>query len=128
MLECIPKLVQKLKHQLPTKLQCSLHPAPTITCRAKLQQAAKDDDSPLLDNIGNTVVRSIVGAALFIGRFIDMTLLVACSELALAQCNSTVATMNLCAWLLDCMCTYPDPSIMHKKSDMILWISSDSSY
>ena len=36
--------------------------------------------------------------------------------------------LNLCAWLLDYISTYPGPSITCKKSDIILWISSDSSY
>jgi len=124
----IPKLLKKLNHQLPTKPQYSPHPAPTITYGIKLQQALKDDDSPILNQSGNNLVRSIVGAALFIGRFIDMTLLVACNEIALNQTNSTMATLNLCTWLLDYMSTYPDPSITYKKSDMVLWVSSDSSY
>lgn len=117
-----------MRYQAPTKPQYSPHPAPTITCGSKLQQAMKEDDSPTLDKTGNNIVRSIVGAALFIGRFIDMTLLVACNEIALDQTNSTMSTMNLCTWLLDYMHTYPDPSITFKKSDMILWVSSDSNY
>jgi len=123
----IPKLLQKLNHQQPTKPQYSPHPAPIITYGAKIQQSM-EDDSPTLDTKGNTLVRQIVGAALYIGRFIDMTLLVACNEIALQQTDATIKTLNLCTWLLDYMSTYPNPSITYKKSDMILWISSDSSY
>jgi len=59
---------------------------------------------------------------------LDMTELVACNEIALQQCDSTTKTLNVCAWLLDYMSTYPKPSITFKRSDMILWVSSDSSY
>ena len=79
----IPKLLKKLHYQPPTKPQYSPHPAPTIKYGSKLQQVLEDDNSPILDKIGNNLVRSIVGAALYIGRFIDMTLLVACNEIAL---------------------------------------------
>ena len=93
-----------------------------------MQQALNDDKSPILDTSGNNIVRSIFGAALCIRRFIDMTILVACNEIALNQTKSTMAMMNLCTWLLDYLSTYPDPSVTFKKSDMVLWVSSDNSY
>ena len=37
-------------------------------------------------------------------------------------------TLNLYTWLLDYMATYSNPSITYHKSDMQLYISSDSSY
>ena len=63
----IPKLLKRLNYQMPTNPQHSPHPAPAIAYGAKLQQALDDDDSPILDKIGNNAIRSIVGAALFIG-------------------------------------------------------------
>ena len=59
---------------------------------------------------------------------IDMTILVTCNDLGLQQTKSTMETLNLASWLLDYLATYPNPSITYKASDMILWISSDSSY
>ena len=123
----IPKFLAKLQHITPTKKQFSPHPAPTITCGQKLQTALSDE-SPILTKEDNTLVRRIVGFALCIARMLDMTMLVACNEIALQQCEATTKTLNVCSWLLDYMSTYPNPSITFKRSDMILWISSDSSY
>ena len=42
--------------------------------------------------------------------------------------DSTTTTLNLCAQLLNYVTIHPNPTITFKKSDMILQISSDSSY
>jgi len=63
----IPKLLKKLHHQPPTKPQYSLHLASTIKYSSKLQQVLEDDNSLILDKIGNNLVQSIVGVALYIG-------------------------------------------------------------
>jgi len=57
-----------------------------------------------------------------------MTLLVTCNDIGIQQTKSTTNTLNLISWLLDYMATYPNPSITFKASDMVLWISSNSSY
>ena len=59
---------------------------------------------------------------------LDMMILGNCNDLGLQQTKSTMNTLNLALWLLDYMATYPNPSITFKASDMVLWISSDSSY
>ena len=64
----------------------------------------------------------------FFARMLDLTLLVPTNDLALQQSNSTTTTLNLCTWVLNYIATCPNPSIAFKKSDVILWISSDSSY
>jgi hypothetical protein len=123
----IPKFLEKLHHQAPTKKQFSPHPAPTITYGTKIQTALVDN-APILNKKDNTLVRKIVGFALYMARMLDMTSLVSCNEISLQQCDATTKTLNLCSWLLDYLSTYPNPSITFKRSDMILWISSDSSY
>jgi len=124
----IPKLLQRLQHETPSTPQHSPHPAPNITYGSKIQLAKTDDHSPKLDDKGIKLIQSIIGAALYIGRLLDMTILVACNEIAIQQTNSTTNTLNLASWLLDYMATYQNPSITYKASDMCLWISSDSSY
>ena len=91
----IPKLWIKLKYQMPTKPQYSPYLAPTITYRNKIQHTITDE-SPILDKQGNNLVRSIIGAALFISRFINMTLLVSCNKIALQQTDATTSTLNIC--------------------------------
>ena len=93
-----------------------------------MQQAINDDDRPILDAKGNNIIQSIARAALCISWFIDNTILVASNEIALNQSNSTIAIMNLCISLLDYTRIYPDPLITFKKSDIVLWVLSDSSY
>ena len=73
------------------------------------------------------MVREIIGSVFFFARMLDLTLLLLTNERALQQTDSTTTTLNLCTWSLNCIATHPNPSIACKKSDMILWISSDSS-
>jgi len=124
----IPKLLNKLKHIAPSTPQFSPNPSPHITYGAKIQLAKDEDTSPPLDSKGIKLIQSIVGATLYIARILDMTLLVTCNDIGIQQTKSTTNTLNLTSWLLDYMATYPNPSITYKASDMVLWVSSDSSY
>lgn len=124
----IPKLLNRLKHIAPSTPQCSPNPSPHIAYGAKVQLAKNDDTSPKLDSKGIKLVQSIVGATLHIARILEMTLLVTCNDIGIQQNKSTTNTLNLTSWLLDHMATYPNPSITHKASDMVLWVLSDSSY
>ena len=124
----IPKLLDKLKHLQPSLPQYSPNPAPHITYGTKVQLAKEVDKSPPLDEQGIKLIQSIVGATLYIARILEMTLLVTCNDIGIQQTKSTMNTLNLTSWMLDYMATYPNPSITFKASDMILWVSSDSSY
>ena len=124
----IPKLLDKLKHLQPSLPQYSPNPAPHITYGTKVQLAKEVDKSPPLDEQGIKLIQSIIGATLYIARILEMTLLVTCNDIGIQQTKSTMNTLNLTAWMLDYMATYPNPSITFKASDMILWVSSDSSY
>ena len=124
----IPKLLERLNHAIPTTPQYSPNPAPNIVYGSKIQLAKEVDSSSKLDANGIKQIQSIVGAALYLGRLIDMTILVTCNDIAIQQTQSTTNTLNLASWLLDYLATYPNPSITFKASDMCLWISSDSSF
>jgi len=124
----IPKLLERLKHAVPTTPQYSPNPAPNVVYGSKIQFAKEEDVSPKLDAKGIKLIQSIVGAALYIGRLLEMTILVTCNDIGIQQTQSTTNTLSLTSWLLDYMATYPNPSITYKASDMCLWISSDSSY
>ena len=124
----MPKLLQALQHPDPTTPCYAPCPAPEIKCGQRIQAAIGDDNAPILAKKENTLVRRIIGSVFFFARMLDLTLLMPVNDLALQQSNSTTTTLNLCTWLLNSIATYPNPSITFKKSDMILWISSDSSY
>ena len=116
----IKNLLQSLQHPMPNIPVHAPHPAPEIKYGQKIQIAIKDDDAPLLEKDGNTLVRRIIGSLLFYARMIDMTLLVATNDLALQQSHSTTTTLNLCTWLLNYVALHPNASITYKRSDMIL--------
>ena len=45
--------------------------------------AIRDNNSPKLDDKGIKLIQSIIGAALYIARMIDMTELVTCNDLGI---------------------------------------------
>jgi len=124
----IPNLVKKLQHVPPLKPQHSPHPAPQIEYGSKIQEPLPEDDSPLLPAQGITYIQRIIGAALYLARIIDSTLLVACNDIAIKQTAATTKTLSLAKFMLDYMISNPDPSITFFKSDMQLWVVSDASY
>ena len=128
MSDYMPKLLQSLQHPQPTTPYHTPHSAPEIKYGQRIQAAINDDNTPILAKKENTLVRRIIGSVFFFARMIDYTLLVTANDLALQQMDSTTTTLNLCTWLLNYVATHPNPTIILKKLDMILWILSDSSY
>ena len=124
----LPRLLQRLLHVKPKSNQDSPFPAPHIKYGEKTQYAFEEEDLPILEKEGITIIQSIVGASLYFGRIIDNTILVAVNDIGSQQAKPTEKTLSLTTWLLDYMATHPNPSITYKKSDMQYWISSDSSY
>ena len=82
--------------------------------------AKEDDQSPKLDAKGVKLIQSIVGTALYIGRLLEMMILVTCNDIGIQQTQSTTNMLSLLSWLLDYMAIYPNPSITYKASDMCL--------
>ena len=83
MLEYIPKLLQLLQHLIPNTLFHSPHPALEIKYSEKIQVVIRDNDAPVLDKEGKTLVRWIIKSLLLYARMMDIMLLVATSDLAL---------------------------------------------
>ena len=122
-----PAILERFNHPLPSKLQYSSYPASQVLYGSTIQYTT-NDESPKLDAKNIKLVQSIVGSILYGARLIDNTVLVAINEIGSQQAHSTTNTLNLCSWLLDYIATYPNPSITFKRSNMILYIASDSSY
>ena len=70
----------------------------------------------------------MVGSFLFYARAVDLTILLALSDIAGQQENPTERTMQRVHQLLDYMHTHPDAIIRYRASDMILNVHSDASY
>ena len=122
-----PSILNRFQYPISTTPQHSPHLAPNVA-HGKSLQHAKIDNTPKLDIHGVKQVQSIVGSILYGARLIDNPTLVAVNEIGSQQANSIMNTLNLCSWLLDCIATYPNPSITCKRSDMILCVASESSY
>lgn len=56
----------------------------------KIQLTMNEDKSPRLDTKGIRLTQSVAGAALRIGRMLDVTILVACNNLRMQQTKSTI--------------------------------------
>ena len=107
----IANLRVKYNHPDPRKPQHSPYKYALIIYGAKVQYAAKYDDSPTLEDDGILCVQSIAGALLFYGWAIDNKLLIALSELGQQQAAATQATNDAILQLLDYVATYPRDSI-----------------
>ena len=73
-------------------------------------------------------MQSIFGVTLYLVQIIDSTLLVGCNKIAIKQTTATTKTLSLAQFILDYIISNPDSSITFVKSDMQLWIVSDTSY
>jgi hypothetical protein len=124
----INKLLQKYKHQLPTKPQhCPYTPAPK-TYGAKAQAPLPTNISPKLSDTEIKETQRIVGSILYYARAVNITVLMALSSIASKQTRGTTNTMAKAKQLLDYLATHPDATIRFRASDMILNIHSNVSY
>ena len=118
----------KFNHADPKKPQHSPYKHAPIIYGAKIQYAAKADDSAPLDKAGILRVQSIVGALLFYGCAVNNKLLVALSELGQQQASATEANNGAITQLLDYVATYPSDGISYRSRGMVLSAHSDAAY
>ncbi len=122
------KQLPKYGHVAPLKPQhCPYLPNP-INYGKDNQAPSPLDDSPLLDEAGKKHVQQIVGSFLYYARAVDLTILMALSEISSQQATPTENTMKHVNQFLDYMWTHPDAIIRYHASDMILNVHSDASY
>ena len=118
----------KYDHPDTIKPQHSPYKHAPIIYGAKLQYAAKDNDSPSLDADGILRVQSIVSVLMFYGRAVDSKFLVALRELGQQQEAATQATNDAVMYTLDYVATYPSGGITFRVSDMVISAHSDAVY
>jgi hypothetical protein len=82
------------------------------------------DDSPLLNEAGKKRIQQIVGSFLYYARAVDLTILMALSEISSQQAAPTENTMKRVNQFLDYMWTHPDAVLQYHASDMILNVHS----
>ncbi len=115
------------------------HPAPdrpqhcpfshsSIAYGKDTQAPMPTDDSPLLDDAGKKCIQQVVGSFLYYARAIDLTILMALSNIATQQTTPTENTKKQVDQFLDYMWTHSNAKIRYHASDMILNIHLNALY
>jgi hypothetical protein len=94
---------------------------------SKVQYAADEDDSDLLEPKAITLIQKIVGTLLYYAMAINPTMLVALGDLSSDQTRVTSKTWDDIVWLLNYANTHPHATIRYSASDMWLHVHSDAS-
>ena len=95
---------------------------------ARVQYAAVPAPSPSLPASATRHIQQVVGTLLYYAIALDLSLLVALSDVAAEQASPTESTMSKLTHILDYVATHPDASITYRASDMVLAAESDASY
>ena len=123
----IERALERFHHPHPTKPQHAPHSwqPPTYGSGPQLTDI---DESPPLQPHQIKRIQQIVGVLLYYARMVDNTMLVAINTIAAAQAKGTEATLDAVTQLLNYAATHPTAVVRYKRSDMILYVSSDASY
>ena len=133
----MPKYVTKALHKFKNSLQnflpnnkpeYSVHKHVETNYGQKVQYAEHADDTPILDSVDINLIQKIVGTFLYYGIAVDNTIIVALSTISSEQSAATSNTVKKITQLLNYLATNPDATIRYTRSDMVLWVHSDSSY
>ena len=120
--------LQNTSSHPPKKSQhCPFEPKP-IQYDKQSDTNPHEEPSPPLDKDEKKYIQQVVGSFLYYDRAIDMTILLALSDIASQQANSTEKTMKRVRQLLDYMATHPEAKNRFCASDMILNVHSDVSF
>jgi hypothetical protein len=111
MVKYVMKKLTKYGHIAPLKPQhCPYLPNP-IKHGKDNQAPSPLDDSPLLDEAGKKCIKQIVGSFLYYTQAVDLTILMALSEISSQQAAPTENTMKRVNQFLNYMWTHPDAII-----------------
>lgn len=124
----IKQTLQRFRHQKPYRPEHSPYTWNQPVYGKKTQLAAREDDSPRLDNDGVLRVQQVVGTTLFYSRAVDSTALPAIGSISAEQTEATELTNQKVTRLLDYFATHPDATIRYTRSGMVLYFHSDASY
>jgi hypothetical protein len=128
----MPKYIMKL-------LTCYAHPTPDrplhspflhnlIMYDKDTQAPTPTDYSPLLDNASKKCIQQIICSYLYYVRDVNLTILMALSDIAIQQAAPTENTKKQVNQFLDYMWIHPDVKIRYRASDMILNFHSNALY
>ena len=105
-------------------------PAPCVprTYGSGIQYAPAEDDSDSLPPKEKALIPQVVGTLHYYALALDLSILVALSDIAASQASPTQRTKAKVQHLLDYLATHPDAGITYRASGMVLTTESDASY
>ena len=124
----VNKVLQRYKHEMPTKPQHSPYPATPRIYGKAAQDPLPPDTTPLLPKDEKTRIQQIVGSILYYARAVDNTVLTAINHIGAEQAQATKHTASTVKHLLDYLATHPVATIRYYASPMILNVHSDAAY
>jgi hypothetical protein len=120
--------LKQFQYPPPIVLQDQPHPHVHKTYGAKVQHAKANNDSPLLDKVGEKIIQEVTGVFLFLARAVDSTMPTPLSAIASEQAASTENTMQTCLQFLEYAALQEDAIVTYRASNMKLAIHSNASY
>ncbi len=128
----MPKYVMKqltsYTHPAPDRLQyCPSLPNPIMYSK-DTQAPTPTDDSPLLENAGKKCIKQVMGKFLYYAQAVDLTILMALSDIATQQAAPTENTNKQANKFLDYMWAHPNAKICYHAPDMVLNVHSGALY
>jgi hypothetical protein len=124
----IQKAFTRFKHEMPVKIQNSLHPHVIPQYGVKTQYAKEDNKSPPLLKEETKYIQSVARTLLYYARAVNATILLSLSLIATEQAKPTQETMKTVKQLLDYCATQEEAIITYNASKMILAVHSDTGY
>ncbi len=124
----IENMLQRFKHEAPSKPQHSPYLAAPKQYGKEAQKAIPQNTSPTLPKDGITRVQQTVGSLLHYGQAVDITILAALNHIGAEQSKATENTEHTSNHCLDYLATHPTATIRYHASDMILNVHSDAAY
>ncbi|KAL7460034.1 hypothetical protein ACHAXS_000500 [Conticribra weissflogii] len=124
----IEKVLQKFKHERPTKPQNSPFPAAPRKYGKAAQEPLPSDNSPQLSPNGILKIQRIVGSILNYARAVNITVLTALNHIGAEQATASENMQRTVTQLLEYLATHPDATIHYYASPMVLNVHSDAAY
>ena len=124
----IEKLLQRMKHEKPTKPQHSPYQDPPRIFGTDSQNTILPDALPKLDDKRKRKVQQVIGGDIYYACAIDITVLPALGTIVCEQSQATEMTKKKVSQLLNYLATKPNTKVQFYASGMVLNIHSDASY
>ena len=124
----IPKLLNRIKHEQPTKPVHAPHQWNKPVYGKTRQYGTPEDTSPRLNPTKLKQTQSIVGSLLYYARAVDPSMLPALNEISINQAQPSENTWKKILTLLDYVHTHQNATIRYHACDMCLHVDSDAAY